>query len=65
VLQDTGFSEHVPVGEGLLAYDSVDGAAAAIDAVAAEYDRHRRAARQIAEDVLDSDKVLRELLACL
>jgi hypothetical protein len=33
-----------------------------IDAIAADYDRHSRAARAIAEEFFDSDKVLRRLL---
>jgi hypothetical protein len=63
--QDTGFSAALPVGEGLLAFDDVDGAVAGIDEILGDYDRHRRAAWQIAEDLLDSDVVLERLLACL
>jgi hypothetical protein len=65
LLQDTGFSAVLPAGEGLLAYSDVDTAAAGIDAILADYERHRRAARRIAEDLLDSDVVLERLLACL
>ena len=62
VAQDTGFSKRLPTGEGLLAFDDVDGAAAAVDAVAGDYARHRRAARALAEEHFDSDVVLARLL---
>ena len=63
VLQETGFSAHLPTGEGLLAYASLDEAAGAIEAVEADYERHRTSARDLAVDLLDSDHVLSELLA--
>jgi hypothetical protein len=65
VAQDTGFAPYVPVGEGLFAFGDADEAAAAIDEVRCDYDRHRRAARALAEEVFASDRVLRRLLACL
>jgi hypothetical protein len=65
VAQDTGFAAWLPTGAGLLAFGTVDEAAAALDEVVGDYDRHRRAARRIADEVFDSDRVLKELLACL
>jgi hypothetical protein len=65
VAQDTGFSSWLPTGAGLLSFRTADEAAAALDEVAGDYERHRRAARALAEDVFDSDRVLGELLACL
>jgi hypothetical protein len=65
VAQDTGFSSWLPTGEGLHAYSTTDEAAAAFDAIRADYPRHRAAARTLAEDVFASDHVLTELLACL
>jgi hypothetical protein len=65
VAQETGFSEWLPAGEGLFAYSTTDEAAAAFDEVARDYPRHRRAARELAEDVFASDRVLGRLLACL
>jgi hypothetical protein len=62
VAQDTGFDVALPVGEGLIAYSTGAQAAAALDAVAADYERHRRAARALAEEHLDSDRVLSRLL---
>lgn len=63
VAQDTGFSDHLPVGEGLLAFDGVEDAVDAISAVAADYEHHRRAARAFAEEHLDSRRVLGRLVA--
>ena len=62
VAQDTGWSEHLPADAGLLGFDSADGAAAAMADVLAEPERHRVAARRIAEEHLDSDRVLGAVL---
>jgi hypothetical protein len=63
VLQDTGFSEFLPTGEGLLAFSDLEGAVAGILEVEEHYDRHARAARAIAEEYFDSKKVLSRLIA--
>lgn len=65
VAQDTGFSSWLPTGTGVLSFRTADEAAAALDEVAADYQRHRCAARSLAEDVFNSDRVLGELLECL
>lgn len=62
VAQETGFSEFLPTGEGLVAFGDEDHAAAAIDSLRGDYARHSRAARRIAEEYLDSDRVLASLL---
>jgi hypothetical protein len=62
VAQDTGFGRALPVGEGLLAFGSVEEAAAAVEDVLARPREHARAARAIAADLLDSDRVLGRLL---
>ena len=64
LVQDTGFGRLLPVGEGLVAFDGLDDAAASADAIAADYDAHARAARAIAEEHFDSDRVLERFLAC-
>lgn len=63
VAQETGFP--LPRGEGLLAFTDVDEAAAAVEAVQSEYARHSRAARELAAEYLDSDRVLGRLLEAL
>jgi Phosphotransferase enzyme family len=62
VAQDTGFGERLPSGAGLLAFTTVEEAAAAIAELRRDYGRHARAARAIAEEYLDSDVVLTRLL---
>ncbi|HEX3881472.1 MAG TPA: hypothetical protein VHW66_02330 [Stellaceae bacterium] len=62
VTMRTGFARHVPAGTGLFDYASHGEAVAAIDAVAADYKRHSRAAREIARDHFGGEKVVGELL---
>ena len=65
IAQDTGFGSWLPTGAGLFAFTGAEAAAAAIEAVRGDYQAHRVAARALAEDVFDSDRVLTELLSCL
>jgi hypothetical protein len=60
---DTGFSEVLPVGCGLLAFDSIESAVVGARAIVDEYDEHARGARELAEEWFDSDSVLRHLVA--
>src|SRR4051812_36553052 len=48
VVQDTGFSEVVPTGRGLIAFNTLEEAAAAIITIESNYDAHQRQARDIA-----------------
>jgi len=49
LVQDTGFSEHLPVGEGLLSFDTPEQARAGAHAIVEDYARHSAAARALAE----------------
>jgi hypothetical protein len=60
--QDTGLGELYPLGEGLLTFSTLDEAVAGVEAIRADPARHARAARAIAEEHFDSDKVLGRLL---
>jgi hypothetical protein len=62
VAQDTGLAERYPLGLGLLAFETLDEAAACVESIAGSYRRHADAARAIAEDRFDSDTVLARLL---
>jgi GT2 family glycosyltransferase len=62
VMQDTGFGNFLGADRGLLGFDDLDGAVAAIEAVNADYRGHCRAALAIAREHLDADVVLRSLL---
>jgi hypothetical protein len=63
--QETGFSRVLPTGEGLLTFRTVEEAAAGVDVIERDYQRHANAARALAEDHFDSDQVLTKLLADL
>lgn len=62
IAQDTGLGDNYPTGEGLLAYRSVEEARDAVEKVRRDPRRHARAARGIAEECFDSDRVLGSLL---
>ena len=60
--QDTGFGRRLPTGAGLLAFSDADDVVAGLEELERDYDRHRAAARQIAEEHLAADRVLGSLL---
>jgi hypothetical protein len=62
VVQDTGFGSVLPVGEGIVPFTSMEDAVAAVRDVEAHYSRHARAAREIAQQYFDSQKVLGRLI---
>lgn len=62
IAQQTGFDRFVPTGAGLFAFETAEDVIAAIEALNSDYPRHARAAREIAEEHFDSDKVLARLL---
>ena len=65
VAQDTGFTEELPVGRGLLAFSDLDEAVAAVEEVRADPVGHARAARAVAEAHFDSRVVLPRLVDAL
>jgi hypothetical protein len=62
VVQDTGFSEWLPTGRGVLAFRDPEEAVDAIASVDGDYGGHCRAARALAEEFFDARKVLPPLL---
>jgi len=62
ILQDTGFTDYLPHGEGLIGFTNADDAVEAIERVNADYSRHRRAARKIAAEHFSHDIVLTKLI---
>jgi hypothetical protein len=62
LVQDTGFSESIPVGKGLVAFSTLEEAAAGARSILADYHCHAAAARMLAESYFDSDVVLTRFL---
>ena len=63
--QATGFEEVVQTGRGLLAFSNMEEAVAGIEEINRDYPAHCRAAREFAQEYLDSSKVLPKMLeAC-
>jgi hypothetical protein len=63
--RDTGIKHLYPTGDGLLTFTTLEEAAAGVEAINRDYQRHATGARKIAEAYFDSDKVLPRLLADL
>ena len=62
LVQDTGWSAHLPHGEGLLAFSTPDEALAGIDCINSDYDRHARRAEEIAREHFEARRVLSRLV---
>ena len=63
--RDTGLDQLYPTDQGLLTFSTLDEAAAGVEAINSNYERHATAGRDIAVEHFDSDKVLTKLLADL
>lgn len=63
IVQDTGFGDVLPTGEGILRFTSVAEAEEHLRAVDSAYERHARAAAALADEYFDSDRVLNRMLA--
>jgi hypothetical protein len=62
VTQETGFSEWLDTGSGILAFNTLDDAVDSLAEVNSHYAYHSRAARDTAEKYFDSRIVLQNLL---
>jgi hypothetical protein len=62
VVQDTGFSQFIPCGEGIFAFVDAKSAIDALHRVEEGYQKHCRAARELAGEYFGSNKVLCSLL---
>lgn len=62
LVQDTGLNDWLPVGEGVLTFRTVPEALRGIEMINADYTRHRRAARVLAEQHFSTEQVLPPLL---
>jgi hypothetical protein len=62
LVQDTGWSDHLPSGTGLLAFSTPDEALDGIERINADYGRHARRAAEIAREHFEAAGVLRRLV---
>lgn len=62
ILQDTGFSEHLPCGNGLFAVKNIDEAKTAIEEIKNNWRKHSKASRDIAMNYLDTGIVLKKFM---
>jgi len=62
ITQDTGFGNILPTGEGLFAFNTMEQALAAFEAIRSDYTRHSRAARAIAEEYFRAETVMKKML---
>src|SRR5205085_7767884 len=58
VVQDTGWTAHLPSGNGLLSFSTPEEALAGIDAINSDYARHAGSAIDIAREHFDAKRVL-------
>jgi hypothetical protein len=62
VVQDTGFSEWLETGQGILPFRNLEEAIEGVRSIDCDYSQHCRKAREIAADSFDSSQVLSSLL---
>jgi hypothetical protein len=62
VAQNTGLADHLPVGDGVLLFDDLDGAVEAVCEVERDWRRHASAARAIGAEHFDARRVLARLV---
>lgn len=63
VAQDTGYSEYIPSGLGLIAFSDLQEAIDGMESVTADYNKHQLAATRIAREYFGYDRVLKKLLS--
>jgi hypothetical protein len=62
ILQETGFSEHLPTGKGLFSFVSAEEVVESLKQIKMDYQLHSLAAREIAQEFLDAQKVMKGVL---
>jgi hypothetical protein len=62
ITQETGFSRHLPAGQGLLTFRTAEEIAEAAKAIRADYAAHCRAAHEIAAEHFEATKVVASIL---
>ena len=62
LVQDTGWSEHIPSGTGLLPFSTTEQAVEGLARLEADYRAHARRALEIAREHFDASRVLQPFL---
>jgi len=62
ITQQTGFTDHYGTNGGLFAFKSLGQIAAAVREINADYKKHSRAARAVAREVFEAEKVVGQIL---
>jgi hypothetical protein len=62
LIQDTGLSDWLPPGDGLVGFQDLPGILRGIENLNSEYEHHSQGARRLAEEVFSTRKVLPTLL---
>jgi hypothetical protein len=62
IIQQSGFTQHYGNDGGLFAFSSIKEIVEAVKAINADYARHSRAAREVAREIFEAEKVLASLL---
>lgn len=62
LVQETGVSSHLPTGQGLVTFTTLEEAVRGIESINADYPGHCAAARKLAEEKLSAPKVMQSIL---
>ncbi len=62
ITQETGFSKFLPAGKGLFSFRTMEDILAAVDTIESDYEGNCRAAREIAREYFDAEKVVASLM---
>ena len=63
LIEDTGLGDWLPIGDGLVTFNDLLEAAKGVEQINADYERHRKGARRIAEQFFATEKVLPRFLS--
>jgi hypothetical protein len=62
IAQDTAFDKYIPCGEGLFAFNTMDEILAAVDKIESDYASACKAARSIAAEYFECERVCRKFV---
>jgi hypothetical protein len=62
ITQETGFSKSIPTGLGLYGFQKLEDIPPAIEEINSDYSRHSQAAKEIAAEYFDAEKLLRQVM---